>query len=571
LQKIVVERIRPMAGWQKSLRTAVSPRQRQIAVFSALLLAVAWIDGTRPFHRDWSTVYFVPLCYVGWHLTGRLGYSLLTILFVTVFAAPLCVNPAFFANGTRAIDRFVGVIIGIALYEMLRRIRGLNDQLEAANQHLESRVAARTLELQRANAALQAEIVERRQAQLQQHETQQQLLQSQKMEVVGRFAGGIAHDFNNMLTVILGYACLLLDQIPPDGEQKKSLLAIKHAGERAANLTRQLLVFSRHNVVQTKVVQLNDLIRETENMLRPLIPESIDLVVDLCPNPPLVDIDPAQFSQVLVNLAVNARDAMPTGGRLMIRTGAPSSLDSCAPSAEESHRAGYVVMEVADTGCGMTPEIRARIFEPFFTTKSAGKGVGLGLSIVDGIVRQSQGKIEVRSIPGQGTNVRILLPPTTKTETSSILSQASLGDARGETILLVEDEDPLRKLAVYALRNAGYQVTEACNGSEACEKAEQLTGGIDLLLTDVVMPGMSGRQLSDRLQSSHPEMKVLYVSGYNEDAIVAFGVVHETVHFLTKPFSPRELAQKVRHVLNSDKGLAAHSETSVLQQHHRAA
>ncbi len=558
-----------MTGWQKSLWLAVSPRQRHLIIFSSLLLAVAWIDGTRPFHRDWSTVYFLPLCYVGWYLSGRLGYSLLITLFATVFVAPLLVNPAFFVNWTRAIDRFVGVIIGIALFEMLRRVRKLNDQLEAANQHLESRVAARTLELQRANEALQDEIAERRQAQLQQHETQQQLLQSQKMEVVGRFAGGIAHDFNNMLTVILGYACLLLDQSTLNDEQQKSLQAIKNAGERAADLTRQLLIFSRHNVVQSKVVQLNDLIRDTEKMLRPLVPESIDLTVNLCPNLPKVDIDPAQFSQVLVNLVVNARDAMPTGGRLTIRTGAqPCPGDSFT---DERRPNAYVVMEVADTGYGMTPEIRERIFEPFFTTKSAGKGVGLGLSIVDGIVRQSQGRIEITTFHNQGTNVRILLPPTSKAESSSAISQASLGDARGETILLVEDEDPLRKLAVFALRNAGYNVTEASNGMDACEKAEQLPAGIDLLLTDVVMPGMSGRQLCDRLQDSHPEMKVLFVSGYNEDAIVNFGVAHETAHFLAKPFSPRDLAQKVRQVLNSDKGPALRSDAAVSQRRERAA
>lgn len=540
-----------MISWCREFWTAIPPRPRHIAAFSTLVLIAAWIDAIRPFNRDLSILYFLPLCYAGWYLQGRYRYFLYSILAIAILLAPLVLNPTFFVTGSspRILNRIVGMLVGLMLLEVLHRLRVLTDQLEAANKSLESRVASRTLELQCANEALQAEIVERRHAQSQQMEMQQQLLQSQKMEVVGQFAGGIAHDFNNMLTVIVGHASLLLDQAPRGSEQQDSLEAIKNAGARAADLTRQLLVFSRHNVIQSRVVQLNELIRDTEKMLRPLIPENIDFEVRLSPQLSAVAIDPAQFSQVLVNLVINARDAMPAGGRLVIRTCMQRHHGALGDSEKAREREQYVLMEVMDTGCGMAAEVRERIFEPFFTTKSAGKGVGLGLSIVAGIVKQSRGLLDVSSIPGEGTRFQVFLPPSA-TAVTACTDEAQPAERPGdETILLVEDEVQLRRLAVSVLRHAGYRVVEASNGADACEKSRLFAGEIDLLLTDVVMPGMSGRQVFDQIKDSQPGMKVIYMSGYNDDAVLALGVMQETVHFLAKPFTPSVLIQKVGRVL----------------------
>ncbi len=533
--------------WVAEIRRSL--QQGRLGSFLALLLVVAGMDGLRPFKFDWSMLYFLPACYLGWSTQGRFRNSLFFLMTAVVFLAPLPLDPYFITDESRVFNRVFGVGVGFVLVQVLRRVRELMNRMEAANQTLELRVAERTHELQCANIALQAEIAERKQAQIRQHETQRQLLQSQKMEVVGQFAGGIAHDFNNMLTVILGYTSLLQDRHPEDEGQTNILTTINNAGQRAADLTRQLLVFSRHRVVQSTAVQLNGLIRDTERMLRPLIPESIDLIIDLSPNLPLVDIDPAQFSQVLINLAVNARDSMPTGGTLTIRTLSRPACSHPADFAEESQGERCVLMEFIDTGCGMTPEIRERIFEPFFTTKSAGRGVGLGLSIVDGIVSQSHGRVTVCSTPGQGTRFQVSLPATSKAWKSSSTQAAAPGESRGELILLVEDEDQLRKLAGHVLQKAGYHVVDACNSADARAKAEVLGQRIDLLLTDVVMPGMSGRQLCDWLRPKHQNMRVLYMSGYNDDAILAFGVEHEAVHFLAKPFSPGDLVLKVGQVL----------------------
>jgi signal transduction histidine kinase len=379
---------------------------------------------------------------------------------------------------------------------------------------------------------------------------EQQLRQAQKMEAVGRLAGGVAHDFNNMLTIISGYGGLLLDHPSIFEPLRGYVNEIKNASTRAASLTRQLLAFSRQQVLAPRVLALNAVVANIEKMLKRLIGEDIELVTILGESLWPVKADPGQLEQVLLNLAVNARDAMPSGGVLTIET-ANVEMDSASAQAHFPLPPGrYVLLAFSDTGIGMDAETQTRIFDPFFTTKEKGKGTGLGLAMVYGIVKQSGGYIWVNSEVGKGTTFKIYLPRTeAEVDVSGPLRSAFEAQQGTETLLLVEDEDAVRALVRNVLREKGYRILEACRGEEALELAEQYGGPIDLLVTDVVMPQMNGRELARRLITLLPQIKVLYISGYADSAVWHQGGPDSGGAFLQKPFSPEALARKVREIL----------------------
>jgi PAS domain S-box-containing protein len=378
---------------------------------------------------------------------------------------------------------------------------------------------------------------------------EEQLRQSQKIEAVGRLAGGIAHDFNNLLMLIKGYCELLLDHIGRDPNLRRYGEEIQRAADRATSLTQQLLAFSRKQVLEPKVLDLNHVVADMEKMLQRLLGEDVELAIHLAQELGHTKADPNQLEQVIMNLAVNARDAMPRGGKLSLETD-NVELDAIYARAHAGARPGsYVMLAVSDTGEGMTPEVKARIFEPFFTTKEKGKGTGLGLSTVYGIVKQSEGYIWVYSEPARGTTFKVYLP---RVDAPAELPERSRERARlrgTETVLLVEDEEGVRKVAREFLEEAGYTVLEARNGDDALQIAAMHTGPLHLLVTDVVMPRMSGRELAERLTKMKPDLRVLYISGYTDDAIVHHGVLEAGVAFLQKPFNRDALFRKVRDVL----------------------
>ncbi len=379
-----------------------------------------------------------------------------------------------------------------------------------------------------------------------------QFRQAQKMEAVGRLAGGVAHDFNNLLMVISGYTYVLLNQLGAADPRRKKAEAIQEATQRAATLTRQLLAFGRKQVLELKVIDLNAVVADISKLLRPLIGEDIEVVVTCDPRLGHTKADPGQVEQVIMNLAVNARDAMPGGGKLIIET-RNVELDESYQRGHASVKPGrYVMLAVSDTGCGMDAETQLRIFEPFFTTKEKGKGTGLGLSTVYGIVKQSGGYVFAYSEPGRGTSFKVYLPQAEETAAESVPQRpARLGLRGTESVLLVEDEESVRELIAEALKAQGYNLLVAGNGQEALALAAPANCRIDLVITDVVMPGMSGRELANRLAGSRPNTRVLYLSGYTEDAIVHHGVLDPGTAFLQKPFSLDALACKVREVLDS--------------------
>jgi PAS domain S-box-containing protein len=403
--------------------------------------------------------------------------------------------------------------------------------------------------------SLMADITERKRTEEELRKAEEQLRQVQKMDSIGQLAGGIAHDFNNLLTVITGYSDLLLQGLKADDPHRASIEQIRSAGERATALTRQLLAFSRRQVLEPKVLDLNAVVANVEKMLRRLIGEDISYVSVLSPGLGRVKADPGQIEQVILNLIVNARDAMPQGGKLTVET-ANVELDDTYVRKHVGAKPGpHVLLAVSDTGHGMDAETQKRVFEPFFTTKEKGKGTGLGLSTVYGIVKQSGGSVWVYSEIGKGTTFKVYLPRIEEGVDARSSGAVQVDPVRGsETILLVEDDESVRELVRSFLQAGGYAVLTVRDTDAALQICEQRQSPIRLLITDVVMPGMSGRDLAERLTAVNPSTKVLYMSGYTDDAVVRHGVLEPGITFLQKPFSADALLRKVREVLDAPSG-----------------
>jgi signal transduction histidine kinase len=465
---------------------------------------------------------------------------LLTPLTAVAYALPLLsvgASPMAFESA------FVAVPVCTLIGEVIARVVS---QLHAAKDALEQRVVERTAQLEAANAALQHELVERKQLEA-------QFLQAQKLEGIGQLAGGIAHDFNNLLTAIGGYADFIWDALPHNQPVRSDLEEIQKAVIRASNLTRQLLAFARKQIIEPRILNLNDLIGDMDKLLRRVIGEDIDLIT--LPELELgrVKVDPGQIEQVILNLAVNARDAMPKGGKLTIET-RNVVLDSNYAAGHQSAPEGpYVLLAVSDTGTGIDADVQAHAFEPFFTTKAQGRGTGLGLATCYGIVKQHGGNIWVYSEIDQGTTFKIYLPRVDEAATTlAAQTLPPIGLHGNETVLVVEDEMAVRELVTRVLRAQGYLVLEAITGVDAIRVAEAYAPAtIDLLLTDVVMPELGGQAAAAQISVRNSSMKVLFISGYTDSAIVHHGHLEPGVAFLHKPFTPATLTRKVREVLDT--------------------
>jgi hypothetical protein len=379
---------------------------------------------------------------------------------------------------------------------------------------------------------------------------EEQLMHAQKMEAIGRLAGGVAHDFNNMLTITSGYARMIVDALSPADKLRGYAGEILKASEKASELTRQLLAFSSRQAMTPRVIDVNELIADMEKMLRRLIGEDIELRVSLWPEGAHIEGDPSHITQAILNLAVNARDAMPEGGRLTVET-AMARLDETYARTHLGVRPGdYVLIAVSDTGHGMDAETRRRIFEPFFTTKKDGKGTGLGLATVYGTVKQSGGEVWVYSEPGNGSTFKLYFPAVAGRGAAAGAAVPAAAAGGTETLLVAEDEDGVRELLAAMLTKSGYKVLAAANGQEALRLSAAHSGPIHLLVTDLVMPGMSGRQLATAIQAARPGTRVLFLSGYTANAAVQNGVVQGGEHFLAKPFTGEDIEGRIRRILD---------------------
>ena len=434
--------------------------------------------------------------------------------------------------------------------EVLARIR-TQLRLRELTEHLEQKVSERTEELTRANRELRREIIDRQRAEEERTRLEQQFYQAQKLESIGRLAGGVAHDLNNLLTPILGYGQLLLADAAGIDPRRKWLEAIVKAGNRMQKIVRQLLACSRSQPLEFTPVDLNSLLENFEKLLRPMIREDVVINMIMNPSVPLIEGDVGRLEQILMNMAVNAQDAMPDGGELIIETARVEWDDAYAEQHEGVIPGYYVMLAVSDTGYGMDEKTKNHLFEPFFTTKEKGKGTGLGLATVYGIVKQHDGHIRFYSEPGKGTTFKVYFPVSSESSGTGTHVSVTPSNLRGsETILLVEDDELVRELAQTILIQQGYAVFSAGNGTEALAVLNRRGTAVHLLLTDVIMPDMNGRELFDRVSSLYPDVRVLYMSGYTGNVIAHRGVVEPGVHFIQKPFSVIALAARVREVLD---------------------
>ena len=447
------------------------------------------------------------------------------------------------------------------IYRRAQEVQEANQRLRELQGELEQRVEARTADLLQTNAKLEREIAERQRTAEALRKSEEQLRQAQKLEAIGRLAGGIAHDFNNLLTVILGHSQLLRTRARSQDEMASDLEEVEKAAIRAANLTRQLLAFSRQQMLQPRVLDLNEVVVDLDRMLRRLIGEEIDLLTVPAVNLGRVKIDPGQMEQVVVNLVVNARDAMPHGGKLTIETANVTLGESEVYGSEGLDPGHYVLLAVSDNGIGMDIETRARIFEPFFTTKDIGRGTGLGLSTVHGIVAQSGGHIDVYSEPGHGSTFKIYLPRVeAPIDVAKPPTESVQGLTGSETVLVVEDDELVRTVVSKTLRLNGYRVIEAKDRTEAlkiCEACRRNEMQLDLMLSDVVMPGMSIGELAERLKVLQPALRILYMSGYTDRAMTHQGLLETGGAFLQKPFTSDGLLSKLRELLENPRASAA--------------
>ncbi len=399
-----------------------------------------------------------------------------------------------------------------------------------------------------------SDITERKRAEAKHARMVEQLAQTQKMEAIGRLAGGLAHDFNNLLTVVNGYSGLILAELPDDDPLRESVTEISLAGKQAAEFIEELLAFGCRQLVEPKRLNLNRAISEARPMLEQLVGQDVHVAIKLAPDLNEIIVDAGQANRVLMNLAAHARDAMPTGGKLTIATRNVQVDAATFAVLPEKGPGSYVLLEVSDTGSAMDEEARQHIFEPFFTTNSTGKATGLGMAAIYGIVRQSGGAIAVESQPGQGSTFQVLFPRIHGSSSTQALARIEKGSLRGsETILVAEDQDHVRRLTCRLLKNRGYQVLEARSDPEALALAERYDGSIHLLLTDVVMPGMTGKELAEHLRPLRPETPAIFMSGYPGDALAPHGLLDAGVEFLPKPFDPDSLLRKVRAVLGSPR------------------
>lgn len=436
----------------------------------------------------------------------------------------------------RVVDMTAAKIENISLVNDLTRI----------NKKLDAKILERTKELQKSNKNLERQMEE-------QKKLKEQFYQAQKMEAIGKLAGGVAHDFNNLLTVINGYSDILLLKLEKNNPLYHYVEQIGGAGKRAASLTDQLLAFSRKQVIKPQIISMNTVVYDSEKMLQRLIGENIHFQTILDPNLYPVKADPGQIEQVVMNLAVNARDAMSHGGTLTIQTANAVITEDDIRTHPELELGHYAHLSVRDNGIGIDRETQTQIFDPFFTTKAKGEGTGLGLSTVFGIVKQNNGFITVRSSPGKGSVFNIYFPRSREKEAPVSEPRKETGKVKGsETILLVEDDESVRELVADVLQETGFSVLSATSAEEAFHLAEQFGDKIHLMLTDVVMPGISGKELADKLNQQIPGLKVVFMSGYTDDIITKQGVLIEKFEYVQKPFSPHYLVHKIREVLDKD-------------------
>jgi len=509
--------------------------------------------------------YYVGMILLGIAVTGLVParfsfHVVIAILIYVLYLVPIVLTESvanhrdFLIANTFIILIFSTMLLARYLSgHALRSELGLQYDLEQHREHLETVVQEQTAELVDTVEKLKQEIAERQKAEVERQFLQGQLLQSQKMESIGRLAGGVAHDFNNILTAILSYAELTLMKLAEDHPVRSHLVSIQAASEKAATLTHQLLAFSRRQVLEMKAVDLNKVIEGMANMLSRMIGEDILLELKTEATISTIRADQGQIEQVLMNFAVNARDAMPSGGRLLIGTKDVDLNDVLLRTQETVTFDKYVMLSVADTGAGMTAEVRERIFEPFFTTKELGRGTGLGLATVYGIVKQHSGNIFVDSDPGQGTTFKVYFPIAGERGQECDKDHDLSGPlpAGTEVILVVEDDPSVRELVRQVLAPLGYKVLATAGGDDALRTSDSYDGPVDLLLTDVVMPGMNGKQLAETLRIKRPGIKVLFMSGYAHDVLSTQGMLEPGIAMIHKPFRTVALARQVRQVLDS--------------------